>query len=476
MAADVHAPPGWPLGSVTPFEAEQEERDGANTGTARPFAMSAAPPRDHPPLLLTAALLVAAAACYVGIVTIRQGPPSGGDTVPLVAVTSAISTGQLHAAAANDGLPNPPGYALLVSPFVAALDHWVGSATWCTTVGRANTLRSGRGYLHDPTFATDVAQCGSPARLPDGTIGPGRPPWYRSQGLLGVLMWLVLAVGCLALLRASGADSLGREVGLLAFLAFLPAATSAIVQLYHPEDIASLGLGIAGLAQALRRRWVVAGALFGVACLTKQFAVLLFIPALATAMGARARLTLAGTGAVVFAAGIVPFFVSAPRATWENLSGFSAGGAVSGSTVLSLAGVTGSVASAVARDLPVLFAIGLSIWVGHRLAGRAITPERLVALGLACMASRLVFESVVFAYYLLGASVLYFLYDLVARRFPVQSLAWCAAAAFFVAVRPDNRAVDAFGTLLLATLAVVPGIREAARQPELPEVAPPPAT
>ena len=40
-------------------------------------------------------LLAAATACYVGIVTVRQGPPSGGDTVPLTSVTSELSSGQL---------------------------------------------------------------------------------------------------------------------------------------------------------------------------------------------------------------------------------------------------------------------------------------------------------------------------------------------------------------------------------------------
>ena len=86
-------------------------------------------------------LVIAAGARYIGIVTIRQGPPSGGDTVPLTAVTSALSSGQLHAAAADDQLPNPPGYALLTSPFVAAFPSLVGSSTWCTTPTRAASLR-----------------------------------------------------------------------------------------------------------------------------------------------------------------------------------------------------------------------------------------------------------------------------------------------------------------------------------------------
>ncbi len=175
---------------------------------------------------------------------------------------------------------------------------------------------------------------------------------------------------------------------------------------------------------------------------------------------------MAAWSAAVFAAGIVPFLVSEPRATLENLSGFSAGGAAAGQTVLTLAGVTGTVASAVARDAPVLFAVVACLWVARRREGHPERPVGLVALALVCAGSRLVFESVVFPYYLLAASVLIFVLDLVARRSPHRSLAWCAAAAFFVAFRPGNHAVDAFGTLLLAAAAVAAGAWDLVHPPD----------
>ena len=411
-------------------------------------------------------LLIAAAGCYVGIIIARQGPPRGGDTTPLTTVTSDLSSGQLHAAAANDSLPNPPGYALLVAPLVAAFPSLVGSPTWCTTPTRAAALRPVPPSRARPSFASDVAECGSGQRLPDGHRGPALPPWYRAQGVLGLLAWLVLALGSMALLRAAGVDTLGAQAGLLAFLAILPSASSAIVQLYHPQDIVSLGLSLAGLAQVLRRRWVLSGVLFGVACLTKQFAVLLLLPALAAAPDGRSRLRMAVAAAAVFGAGILPFLIVAPRATLENLSGFSAGGAVAGSTVLTLLGVTGTVASAVARDAPVAFAVVVSLCAIRRFGTSLSRPPVLLALALACMGSRLVFESVIFAYYLLGTSVLFFMVDLVARRSPHKSLAWCAAAAFFVALHPANRTVDALGTLLLAVAAVGAGFVDLFRQRE----------
>ncbi len=115
---------------------------------------------------------------------------------------------------------------------------------------------------------------------------------------------------------------------MFAFLAFLPAASSAVVQLYHPQDVVSLGLAVGGLAQVLRRRWVAAGLLFGVAVLTKQFAVLVLVPAAFAAPDARARRRLLVPAAAAFVAGLAPFFLAAPRATWDNLSGSSGGGAV----------------------------------------------------------------------------------------------------------------------------------------------------
>lgn len=396
-----------------------------------------------------AALLVAATwACFVGIVILRQGPPPGGDTVPLTAVTSDLASGHLRAAAAVDSLPNLPGYPLLVSPLVAAFPSLVGSPIWCTPARAGQT----------PMLVTTPDRCGSTPRPSGGSVPRPLPHWYRSQGVLGLLTWLVLATGCLALLAAAHADTLSRRAGLLVFLAFVPAASSAIVQLFHPQDILSLGLSIWGATLALRRRWVLAGAVFGLAFLSKQFALLVLLPALVVAPDRRSRLRLAAPAGAVVAAGILPFLVVDPRATFDNLSGFSAGGAIAGSTVLTLLGATGNAGSAVARDAPVLFAAVLCVWAAHRFGHSIARAEPLVALALACVGSRLVFESVVFPYYLLATSVMFFMLDMVGRRSPYRSLAWTAAAAFFVALHPTNRAVDAFGTFGFAVIATGVGL------------------
>ena len=256
---------------------------------------------------------------------------------------------------------------------------------------------------------------------------------------------------------------LGRpRGGLLAFLVVLPAASSAIVQLFHPQDIVSLGLALGAMALVLKRQWIAAGrssvwpcsrSSTRSSCCSRRWRR--HREPVRVSASARPQPWCSQPGSR-------PFFLSAPHATLANFSGFSAGGAVSGFTVLSLSGVTGAAASAVARDAPVVFALGACIWSVRRGAW-ANRPVVFVALALACVGGRLVFESVVFPYYLLASSVLFFLLDLVAQRAPNRSLVWCAAAAFFVAISPGNRAVDALGTLILAVLAVAAGVAEVAR-------------
>lgn len=343
-----------------------------------------------------------------------------------MAVTTALSHGDLHAAAANVSLPNPPGYPLAASLVVATLRPWIGAETWCP------------GEL---TARQRLRSC------------PGRPSWLHSQGVLGLLCWAVLAAGGLSLLGATGVRRLRNELGLVAFLVIVPSATSALVEFFHPQDMLSLGLGLFGLSSAIRRRSLAAGVLFGLAVLSKQFAFLLLLPVYVV-VPTRLRLRLVAAFLLTVTAGLLPFALAAPHATWENFSGLSGGGALEGQTVLTLAGIHGSVASAIARDAPVVFA-ALICW---RLGRRVTTHAQLLGLVLACVGSRLVFESVVYPYYLLATSVIFLLADLVAEVVPSTSLLWCAAAAFFVAYRPTGRAVEAFGTLALAIAAVAVGL------------------
>ncbi len=413
-------------------------------------------------MLLRCAIFVVALAGYLGILLVRQGPPSAGDTTPLTSVTTSLSTGDLHAAADVVSLPNPPGYPLLASALVVLFRPLIGSATWCTTPGRAMALRKDVALRDRPDFANVVGECGFRTVLPDGHLGPPLRPWYRAQGVLGVLAWIVLAVGSWVLLRATGAPPWTAEVALVVFLVILPAASSAIVQLFHPQDLVSFGLSAGGLALVLRRRWAAAGAVFGLAFLTKQFAVLVLVPVLVAAPDWRTRRRILVPAVAIVAAALVPFLFVAPRATLENLSGIGSGGAVAGATILSVLHASSTVSSTVARDFPVVFAVLASLWARRRTRSHLMSAAPLLGLVLACLASRLVFESVIFPYYLLAASVAFLVLDLATGRLPDRSLAWIAATAAFVALHPANRTVDAVGTLVLAAVAVTYGLTEVA--------------
>ena len=234
------------------------------------------------PPLVSLVLLVAAAACYVGIVAARPGPPPGGDTTPLTSVTSALADGDLRVAASVESLPNPPGYPLWPPPSSPPSPRTVGAPTWCTTAGQG----------HRPPGAVGARQ----GRAGPGWSSAGRTRWRPSRPGTGPRAcwawrrgwcWRSGPWPCCG--RPGPTRSAGRR-GLLAFLAFLPAASSAIVQLYHPQDIVSLGLALAGLAQTLRSAVGLAGVLFGAAVLTKQFALLLLLPALVAAPDRRSRL------------------------------------------------------------------------------------------------------------------------------------------------------------------------------------------
>ena len=132
----------------------------------------------------------------------------------------------------------------------------------------------------------------------------------------------------------------------------------------------------AGLAEALRRRWVATGVLFGIAFLCKQFALLPLVAVLvAVPGGARGRVVLpacAGGGVRV-----LPFAVVDPSGTWSTLSAVNAGGVVkvTTGTVLGLTNLTESTKLVIARDGPVVLALAMALWARRR-AGPALSPGR----------------------------------------------------------------------------------------------------
>ena len=404
-------------------------------------------------------LCALALAAFVAILVVRQGPPAGGDTTSLTAPTTALLHGDLRGVASGSVLPNPPGYALFAAAVTAPLRSVIGSGNWCATPSRAAGLRHQLEVEHYSQAVGGIGACGVAIRTRGGVMAP-LPPWYRSQGVIAVLAWIILALGAVSLLRTLGVGRGWAEVGLLWALALLPAASDAVVGLFHPQDLLCLGLSLAALAATFRRRWLLAGALFGLALVTKQFALLILVPALLAAPDWRRRARMAEVAAAIVAGVLAPLLLVDPARTLEDLAGVGSAGAVRGATVVGLVGATPSLESVLARGVPVLLAVAMTLWTARRSRWRP-TPVAILGLVLACLAGRLVFESVVIPYYLLGASTAFLLLDLSQRRPPSRSLAWIAATAAFIALPIHHRWIDAVGTLVLALVALGVGLRTA---------------
>jgi hypothetical protein len=356
-------------------------------------------------------IYLAALGTFVGIVALRGGP-SVGDAYGVTKPATALADGDLHAAAKDSMLPQPPGYALLSSPFVLVLRPLIGSPTWCD--GRVPTVTR----LLLPWCAPDQ-------------LATHR--WYRSQAVLGLLAWLVLVFGCVSLLRVSGAGGGWAEAVLVLVLAAIPGAGDSIIETFHPQDLVCVGLGCAGLAQALRRRWVVTGVLFGVAFLCKQFALLPLVAVVVAVPGWRPRARV-GLGALtVVGCGLIPFVAVDPSGTWSTLSAVNVGVVkLTTGTVLGMTNLNESTKLLLARDGPVVLALAMSLWARWRVGSRLLSPVPLIGLATACLAGRLVAEVWFASYYLLAVSAGLLLLDLASRRIPVASFLWIAITGALV--------------------------------------------
>jgi hypothetical protein len=383
------------------------------------------------------ALGLAVVVVFVGIVAWRGGPALD-DAYGVVRPTTALSHGDLVATARAETLPQPPGYPLLAAPLVAALRPVLGSPTWCDD----QVPTALRGF---------VPACRSHAT-----------PWYRSQALLGILAWIALVAGCVRLLRVAGAGGGWAEVFLVAVLAVMPAASDGIVETFHPQDLVCVGLIAAAVAEALRRRWVATGVLFGAAFACKQFAILPLLAVVTAAPGWRERGRVLASAAAVVACVVLPFYVADPAATIRTLDAVDAAGitSLSGGTLLGKSALSVSDKLLVARDGPILLAAALCLWARWRARHLLLAPVALIGLVAACLAARLVGEVWFASYYLLAVSAMLVILDLAARRLPWRSLAWIAVTGVLVESAGGNPTSDvgAVLSLMAAIVAVIFGL------------------
>ncbi len=390
-----------------------------------------------------------ACAVFVLIIFLRGGPdPAETDAHAVTFPTTAISHGDLRTAERDTLVPNPPGYPLAMAPVLIALRPWIGSPRWCDDKPIPAILRTVAASYFEAVLGPCTARHG-------GDHGKPYPIWYRSQAALAILAWVVLAVGAVMLLRSTGSGGGVAEVLLVLVMAVIPAASDAIAQTFHPQDLMCVGLTCAGIALALRRRWVLVGVLFGAAFLCKQFAVLPLLGVLAAAPQWRDRVRVVTPAVAVVAAGVIPFYVVAPVATVHAMTAVYVSGVTveSTPTMLGVLSIWEQTKLEIARDAPIVAAALLALWARRRARDHLLAPAPLVGLCVACLACRLVFEISLLNYYFLAVGVTLVLLDFTRKRPPLRSALWIVATRFGLSpLAPHVPSNVTAGLFLLAAL------------------------
>jgi hypothetical protein len=255
---------------------------------------------------------------------------------------------------------------------------------------------------------------------------------------VGIACALVLAVSAAALARSldpggGGGPTVLAFAGVLA----LPAVWGALADLFHPQDLLAMALVCLALRGAVTNRWVAVGVWLGAAFVTKQWVVLAAIPVVAVAPSWRAR-----GNAVVAAAGaagalLAPFLFGDLSGTFRVLRAATV--TRSEISLIAHAPFAPRTIDLAARLGPVAIAVGLvgAVVVVRRTgrsAGGGMNGHELVALTLACLSTRLLFDPALYLYYLVPVSTLILVLELPKRRLPVATASWCVLTFDLLAV------------------------------------------
>jgi hypothetical protein len=246
---------------------------------------------------------------------------------------------------------------------------------------------------------------------------------------LGYLVWPILMAGVIALLRASGRGRRGWEPLTLLLLACTPPVLTCLTFFFHPQDLLAVGLIFGGVACFLKERWFWAGALFGLAVCSQQFALLVGVALLFVApTKSRIRFVAGAIMTAVLVDG--PLIVATSgRATKIILTGSSRVGAnvqSVGGTVLWEMDLHGLLLFTLSRVAPIVAAMALAWWASRRLGPRILSPVPLISLVATSLTLRLAFEENLFGYYFMAAAVALLVLNVARGRMTSGYLAWLA--------------------------------------------------
>ncbi len=356
-----------------------------------------------------------ATAIFFGLVALLGGPTQA-DAVESLYGTWAIAHGSLACS-------YPPARSIASSFLIFYQPHPAVPPLWPLVSGGLSALT---GIGHTVPFPSQHALGAS--------CGNGYLEMYRwsitsiailpTVGL-GYTGWFVLLAGVIALLRATGRGRCVWEAFGVVFVALVPVVWMPLLDEYHPQDLVALGLGLAGIACALRGRWVWAGVLVGLAITSQQFALLILAPLLVVAPG-RERWKLLGSSAVPVVLVSAPFLLATSgRALHAVVVGTGDSGTRGGTFLWELISHS-SALDVSSRALPILAAITLAWWALRRLGPRALDPIPLLSLIATSLSMRLVFEEGLYGYKFMALAVMLIILGIVRGSIRGRLVAWLA--------------------------------------------------
>ena len=242
---------------------------------------------------------------------------------------------------------------------------------------------------------------------------------------LGYWSWFVLLAGVIALLRASGRGRTGWEAFGVVFIALLPVAWMPLLQQFHPQDLVAMGLLLGATACALRREWVWAGVLVGLAITSQQFALLVLVPLFVVAPG-KQRWKLLASSAVVVALISLPFVVATSGRAIHAVVFGTGDSATFGGTILWQTGLRGPALVFFSRIFPILVSMAIAWWAYRRLGSKVLEPITLISLLATSLSLRLVFEEGLFGYKFLALAVMLVILAIAQGRVRGWLVAWLA--------------------------------------------------
>jgi hypothetical protein len=255
---------------------------------------------------------------------------------------------------------------------------------------------------------------------------------------IGYVGWFLLMGGVVALLRASGRGRCAWEPVALVIVAITPPVYMCLHEYFHPQDLAAMGLVLAGIACVRRGWWVWAGILLGLAFTAQQFALLAFAPLLVVAPRHR-RTSFVGAAALSAVAVVGPLAVLvSTKAISVALVG--SGDSSVANTLLGVLHPQGRLVLVASRFVPIALAMVTARWASKRIGAAVLEPLPLIALIATSLSYRLVFEVNLWGYYFMAVAVLLVIVDVIQGRVRVLLLVWLAlvVVAFYPTSEPPG--------------------------------------